>query len=49
MTFLLLSVPLMLVAITIAALPLLILSVREHRLVQAEVLAARSTEQRHMG
>ncbi|HVA06158.1 MAG TPA: hypothetical protein VNG12_05380 [Acidimicrobiales bacterium] len=44
MTFLLLSVPLMLVFVMIAAVPLLVLSVREHRLVQADAISARWAE-----
>lgn len=41
MTFLVLAIPIMLLAIAVAAVPLLVLSVREHRLRTAEVPARR--------
>ena len=39
MTFLTIAIPIMLLAIAIAAVPLLVLSAREHRLHRAEVHA----------
>jgi hypothetical protein len=39
MTILLLSIPLMLMAVAIASVPLLVLTIREHRLRQVELQA----------
>jgi hypothetical protein len=41
MTILLLSIPLMLIAVAIASVPLLVQTLREHRLHQAEVREGR--------